>query len=122
MRTRLPEIVVVTRDVAVAHAVSLAVTAEWTQCCESFSAALLAIGPESKLLVFDAALDAPLAALLPTLFVEQRPGRRAIVLQSPGHDAPSMADERITVLSWPATLDHLSEAMAVEPQVASAAA
>jgi hypothetical protein len=112
MPTGCPEILTVTHDLAVAHAVTQAAPEEWTEWSETISSALRAIRPETKLLVFDAAMDGPLSRLLPRLFVDQQPGRRAIVVHSqPGQSMP-MLDSRITVLSWPLEPGALAEAMA----------
>jgi len=112
MSPRCPEVLTVSRDVAIAHAVSVALPEEWTEWSETFSSALTAIRPETKLLVFDAAMDGPLSRLLPRLFVDQQPGRRAIVVQPRSARPMPLVDSRITVLEWPLEPGALAELIA----------
>ena len=104
-----PDILIITRDFAVSHAATLAVPESWTETHESFSSALKAIGPSTRVLICDPSVDTPLAKLLPLLFVDQAPGRRAIVIQRPGAPMLASSDARITYLTWPVSLGTLAD-------------
>lgn len=110
MRSRVPEIVVVTNDLNVAHAVSLALPETWAAWHREAGSALRAIDPGTEVLVVDSRHDCPLTRLLPSLFVDQRPGRRAVVLGS-SDPAAAPAPDGIVRLPWPARLDDLAAAM-----------
>jgi hypothetical protein len=111
MKPGRPEIIVVTRDLALAHAATLAAPEAWTEWCDTFSGALTAIGPDTKVLICDSTLDNPLGRLLPILFVDQLPGRRAVVVQPWGQPPAVSTDDRVTFLSWPLSFDSLSDAI-----------
>ena len=109
-----PDILVVTRDLALAHATTLAAPGEWTQTAETLGAALAAIAPTTRLLIVDTSLDAPLARLLATLFVDRQPGRRAVLVQRSPEPAWRNSDERVTVLRWPISPSALIDAVGSE--------
>jgi hypothetical protein len=110
VRSRVPEVVVITGDLNVAHAVSLALPETWAAWHREAGSALQAIAPGTEVLVIDSRLDCPLTRLLPSLFVDQRPGRRAVVLYATDSSATPPTDG-ITRLPWPARLDDLAAAM-----------
>jgi hypothetical protein len=111
MRIPRTETIVVTRDAALAHVTSLASPPESTTWCRGFGSALTAMNTRTNLLVVDAALDGPMARLLATVFVDRMPSRRAIIVQGPGGVPVHRTDERVTTLSWPASLEGLADAV-----------
>ncbi len=107
-----PEILVLTRDLSLAHAVTLAVPEAWTEWQQTSSAALSAIGPDTRVLIVDDSPEDPFARLLAAQFVDRSPGRRAVIVQRAGRPAIQSADPCITWLAWPATLDACDHAFA----------
>src|SRR6476659_2610750 len=76
---RPPSTLLLTRDTAVVHVVTQVVPCEHIEWRRSFSAALTAITADVETLIVDSAAGVPMAHLMATLFVEQQPGRTAVV-------------------------------------------
>jgi hypothetical protein len=110
MDMRSPDVLVVTPDLGLSHAVGQAAPGEWCEWQQTLGSAIAAITPQTRLIVLDMSIDGPMATMLANAFVEQRPGRRAILVQAAGDLPLHFEDERVTVLSWPVTLGALTEA------------
>ena len=108
MRTRQPRFIVATSDLALARLVDEAIPVPGLEWCGSFSAALARLTPATEVLVVDASLDAPMARLLATLFVDRQPGRRAFVVRSPGQSLLHAPHDRVTILDRPRTPSDLA--------------
>lgn len=117
---RHAETVLLTTDLQLAHVVSNAIAWEQIDWQQSFSSVLTAITPGTRTLIVDAAADGMMAHLLAMLFLDQRPGRRAVVIDAAGGPARDVADPRVPVLAQPVTPDALLEALETAEAVAAA--
>jgi hypothetical protein len=111
MKTVRPNTLLVTKNAGLLDAASIAVPSYRLEWRETFAAALALLSPSTDLLVADATESSPMAHLLAALFVDQRGGRRAIVVSDACATLHHPTDERITVLNAPVTADMLIEAI-----------
>ena len=117
---RSTETVLLTTDLQIAHVVSNAIPWEQIDWQQSFSSVLTAITPDTKTLIVDASTDGMMAHLLAMLFLDQRPGRRAVVIDATGGPARDVTDPRVSVVAGPVTPDAVTEALVQSADLAAA--
>ena len=113
MPSRRRPTLIVTTDVSLAHVASVALPESTIRWSQTYATAIASITPEMELLVTDASIDGPMAHLLAALFVEQRPGRSAVVVEAEGSSSPHVPDERVRVLSRPLGALKLAETIRI---------
>jgi hypothetical protein len=110
--------IVLTRDHALVQLAWRALPKSRTDWRQTFSSALMGITRETTTLVLDAQAGVPMAHLLAALFLDQRPGRVAVVIQAEGAERRESCDPRVRVIDRPVQprqlLDALEEAASFE--------
>ena len=98
MMPRSAETLLLTRDLEVVQIASMVIPKHRTDWCQTFSSALTTITKDTKRLIIDDAAGVPMAHLMAVLFLDQEPGRTAILLDA--EDAPlrGETDPRVVVL------------------------
>lgn len=98
MTPRSAETLLLTRDLEVVQVASMVIPRDRTDWCQTFSSALTTIRKDTRRLIIDAAAGVPMAHLMAVLFLDQEPGRTAILLEA--EDAPlrDATDPRVVVL------------------------
>jgi hypothetical protein len=120
MKPPIADTVLLTRDLALAQLASMALPKSVIDWRQAFSSALLAITRETTTLVVDAAAGVPMARLLGTLFLDQRPGRRAVIVEPIGAPVRESDDPRVQVLRHPLGPADLAAALDAGSQFAAA--
>jgi hypothetical protein len=113
MTARL-ETLLLTHDLALVDTTARAIPPERIEWRRSYGAALTALTPDTDVLVVDSLLGAPMAYLLANLFVDQRAGRKAVVIDAAGKGSSRPVDDRVTVLCEPVTAESLRLATTIE--------
>ena len=120
MTTRSADTLLLSRDLVVLQMVSEVLPEARLDCRQSFSSALLGITADTQILLIDAAAGVPMAHLLAALFLDQQPGRTAVVVLPRGAACPPDVDPRVQVLSRPLSVRALLSALMAGAQSASA--
>ena len=111
MRPPPAEMLLVTRDFDLVEAASELLPesrADWRQ---TFTSGLTGITPSTRVLVVDAEVGDAMAHLLAALFLDQVPGRSAIIVERPGAPARANADPRVQVVERPFSFETLEQAL-----------
>lgn len=106
-----PATVLVTRDPEIVEVTSLVVPEQDTAWRQTFTSALGTITHDTRVLVVDAEVDAPMARLLAALFLDRQPGRSAVLIEPSSGPMPRTADPRIQIVARPVTPRALHDAM-----------
>jgi len=111
LETEAAAALVLTRNAELARNAAEARPDQRTAWRQTFSSALTAIARDTDVLVVDAELGAPMAYLLASLFVGQRSGRRAVVVDERGAGSLRPVDERVRVLEGELDADLIAAAI-----------
>jgi hypothetical protein len=111
MRPPAPETLLVTRDLQLVHVASSLLAEAQIDWRQTFTSGLTGITPATKTLLVDAEVGPAMAHLLAALFLDQVPGRSAVVVESEGAVMRAHADPRVQVVERPFTPRRLREAL-----------
>lgn len=111
MPAAVADTIVLTRDPALLQLASRAIPPSRIDLRETFSSALLGITRETTTLVLDSQAGVPMAHLLAALFLDQRPGRVAVVVQAEGEAPRANCDPRVRVIERPVQPRELRDAL-----------
>lgn len=112
MRPPSPETLLVTRDLELVHVTSALLAETQIDWRQTFTSGLTGITPTTRVLIVDAEVGAPMAHLLAALFLDQVPGRSAVVVETEGAVMRAHADPRVQVVERPFTPSLLRDALA----------
>jgi hypothetical protein len=120
MTSRPADTLLLTRDESVVDLTTSLLPEGRTEIRQSFSAALLGITSDTRLLIIDSAAGVPMAHLLAALFLDQQPGRTAIVILPRGVGHPPDVDPRVQMLGRPLSSASLRTALLAGARTAAA--